>query len=235
MAVVFARCMVIVLMGGTWFFSLWAHAAQLSVTEYRHRFSPKYFGLELHRVEEFLPHYIESLTAQGSFQEYFIDSATRHSGVIHWAMKKLRKVYLNKGKERSMGRAEFFVLFKKHKRFTFVINDRELLFTHTSSWPWTALQSKHIILANTSAKIRAAGELFFHQRGEVSELVVENNSGSYRPQVMNMQAVAQLLRHELGLDGQESDPHYAVKLHAVHYANADEKLRFEQEYAGELF
>jgi hypothetical protein len=203
----------------------------LLVTEFHQRFSPKYYALALHEVEKYQPEYVESIKTAESVHSYLISSVTRATGFLHTTYKALRRFYISKGKERYFDYKEFFALFKKHPRFNFVMNDREFVFTYTSFWPWSDLKSKHVILADTSPQLRGAGEVYLHEHDGVSELVLENNSGSYCPSPQHLLGMVRALRAELAMG---NDAQYAIKMHPLHFADPEEKQKFLREFAQEI-
>jgi hypothetical protein len=206
-------------------------AKELVLTEYHQGMSPKYFSMLISDASRYFPTQIESFDRYASIREYFVYNATRTKGLTHKALELVHRNYFTEGREKTYTPQQFLALFKKHPRFTFVVSDHEFIFTYTGRTPWTALKSKHMLLAHTAAKIRCAGEIYYHKADTQEFLVVENASGSYRPGPELMAAMLEFLRAQLQVS---ADDGFAIKMHPLYFANEAEKQKFTVAYAQDM-
>ncbi len=90
---------------------------------------------------------------------------------------------------------KILALFKPGQKYTYVITDAQVFFAPIDKIAGSKLATKHYFIGNYPEVIFFAGECWIN---EAQQLVVDNNSGTYRPGSSMLPMVASFLGETLG-------------------------------------
>jgi len=180
----------------------------------------KYYQLDLDQVSLFLPW---KIPVQDT---YLLGLATKRPGIIPPIISSLNFAFVSHPTQKHRVTIDdFFRVFHSGKKFNFIINESQLIFTSTG-WAWRDIKSKHVFLANGSPYVRYAGEMWVSMKHPYT-LIINNNSGSYQPSPELLPSVRNLLGHFLSLNYYKN---FQIKLAPEHFPGKEEKERWFQNY-----
>lgn len=151
-----------------------------------------YFKVDLKSVTSFLPH---SISIDPTVCWYPIINTTTHA--MYFTRVKIEQ----KLKKLSNSFDETILDYMTMDyNYSFVISNRQIIISKILPIRKVKYAAKHILLANFSAKVRYAGEMWLEvDKSGNRYIVMNNNSGTYKPKLDYLKQAGRLIAHNLGI------------------------------------
>jgi hypothetical protein len=119
-------------------------------------------------------------------------------------LKTMHKKILSKAAtEYEDNPSRFFSLFKENTPYNYVILENSLVFAETTKEDNNYYKnkfSKHYFISGLKGRVYYAGQMRIYKRPQRTTIVLNNNSGTYRPHDIFLPNVLHLLRDNFGND-----------------------------------
>ena len=157
--------------------------------------------------------YFKSFEKSEDMRTWMVNHLTHHHGFMNARMTNLRSVVFSNPQTQELTPMGLFKILKPFKRYNYVINDHSIVFTRTTDKFSRKYASKHVFLSNGCEQVRLSGE--FRWDPTQNALIINNNSGSYRPSYQALPAGRQLFINAFGLNDVQSarilvEPHHIL-------------------------